>query len=210
MGATYTALRLRNVSLSVFLFFVVGCASQPVSQAVPSPSPKPVATIKPRPTPKPTLPPRPIVAPFTVLRSGQQAVLGETLNGRTVICASGALWIEYDNSNPNACSTQAAGTRVTVLQVGPDSKHMQSSNKSDPLIQVQATDGSWTGWTDLTMIAPAVPPGTQVRLSRSDGQVTELGLAQTPAGNESSIGGNADAIALRQGTGDPAGSYRLR
>jgi hypothetical protein len=200
---------MRVLSLSIcsaILVTLAACANPPPPAASPSPhavrSPRPVATRHPR-----------AIALSTVdvtLQSGIIGTLQQTQDGRTVICLSGARWIVYDQTDPNACSTQSAGTDVRVLATGPDSQHMTMTHQRDPLIEVQATDGSWSGWTDATMIAPLLKPGVTLQLAGMSGQVTPVAIEATPDGKDEPTDGNVDVVVLRDGTSKDVGFTFVR
>lgn len=185
---------------------VAGCGTSPNQPQKSQKSLQRSSNFASHPMPKATKAPQAITPAFAILAPGKRAILQETQNGRTVICNSADRWIVYDNDDVNACGTERAGQVVNILQIGKDSQHMKLLNTPDPLVEVQAIDGSWSGWTDTTMLAPQLPQGLAVTLRRAKGDVIAPQItAKVADENGESAGDNADAMVLSQ-DGGPHGT----
>lgn len=104
---------------------------------------------------------------WLVLRAGQQAFLGDD-GGSAVtasICSSPAAWRDFSSGGDAVCMKKPRGTPVTIISFVHDYNTDPSGKVDEPIVQVQATDHSWQGWTAAMVdLQPRIPSGTQVVL----------------------------------------------
>jgi len=139
---------------------------------------------------------KPIIAEFAILKVGQHVLT----DSDATFCGTGAHWIHYDqvDRNETGCSDRKTSFPATIIAIGDDSHH--SDSRVIPLVEIQADDNSWSGWSASTGIVPLLPKNTAITITPFDGQVTQATMTRTLGGSEQVVDKGTYGIVVRQGS----------
>jgi hypothetical protein len=112
---------------------------------------------------------------------GRAAYLGDDGGGASTatICDSADHYRDWLNlDSPPGCAHYARGTRVVVERTMSDPAKDTVADAIMPLVQVDAADKSWSGWTQLMTLVPIIPSGTIIEFKREGNDTLRLATTE--------------------------------
>ena len=119
------------------------------------------------------------------------------------VCASVAKYVAEDAH----CRHVSQGTPAIVEAVIPNRVKTPADPYGTPFVKLRAIDGSWSGYTSASSIAPAIPPGVTLLLTRAPGEEVMRLAPSENAGSDAGVdlGARAKVVVLRY---DPSSQDR--
>jgi hypothetical protein len=121
-------------------------------------------------------PPRPDSYSWMQPTQRRAAYLGDDGGGSSTgtVCDSSDEYLAWLNSNSSSgCNHYNHGIPVVI-----DKTISESSQHTLPLVRIHAADSSWSGYTELLTLRPAIPKGTVIYFKREGNETLRLASTQ--------------------------------